>query len=91
MRRILLLLVLAAVAILLAGRLLRGILSRAAAPRGPRARGREALVRDRVCNTFVPRGTALQLGGKGAVLYFCSEACRTRHLARAGRGATGAA
>ena len=39
------------------------------------------LVRDRVCNTFVPRASALraQLGGREE--YFCSAACRDKALA----------
>jgi YHS domain-containing protein len=38
-------------------------------------------VRDRVCNTFVPRASALraQLGGHEE--YFCSAACRDKALA----------
>ena len=51
---------------------------------GPPAPGREAggdLVRDRVCNTFVPRDRALvaRLGTKQE--FFCSSACRERALA----------
>ena len=34
------------------------------------------LVRDPVCGTFVPPGSALSLTAAGATHYFCSDACR---------------
>lgn len=34
------------------------------------------LVRDRVCNTFVPKTRALHAVVAGEVRYFCSAACR---------------
>jgi hypothetical protein len=38
------------------------------------------LVRDRVCNTFLPRATALVAAVHGETAFFCSEACRDRAL-----------
>ena len=45
-----------------------------------------ALVRDRVCNTFLPRERAIELSGSGQTHYFCSEDCRTRFLSGLTRG-----
>jgi hypothetical protein len=39
-----------------------------------------ALVRDRVCNTFVPRERALHAMVGGRQEHFCSAACRDRAL-----------
>ncbi len=46
----------------------------------PKPKGAAELVRDRVCNTFVPQDRALlaMVGGKPE--YFCSAACRDRAL-----------
>ena len=38
------------------------------------------LVRDRVCNTFVPKDSALSLSEAGRVHFFCSQECRQRYL-----------
>ncbi len=46
-----------------------------------RAVGR--MVRDRVCQTFLPEERALRLEAAGAIHYFCSAACRDRFLAPA--------
>lgn len=43
----------------------------------------ESLVRDRVCNTFVPKSRALRAVIAGHEEYFCSAACRDRAGARA--------
>ncbi len=51
------------------------------APRAPAAGGE--LVRDRVCNTFLPKERALVAEVSGAREYFCSAACRARALAAA--------
>lgn len=40
-----------------------------------------ALVRDRVCNTFLPRERALRAVVGGREEHFCSTACRDRALA----------
>lgn len=44
------------------------------------ARFEGALVRDRVCRTFLPRVRALVLKADGAEHFFCSEACRAKFL-----------
>ena len=44
----------------------------------PAAGGAE-MVRDRVCNTFVPRSRALVLDNGADTLFFCSAACRDKH------------
>ncbi|HZI93671.1 MAG TPA: hypothetical protein VFE84_05480 [Patescibacteria group bacterium] len=44
------------------------------------------LVRDRVCNTFLPRERAIGLTRSGETHFFCSEDCRTRFIAGATRG-----
>ena len=53
---------------------------RPAAARPPAAVSGE-LVRDRVCNTFVPRDRALRAVVGGAEEHFCSAACRDKALA----------
>jgi YHS domain-containing protein len=40
------------------------------------------LVRDRVCNTFLPRERALVARIDGHDEYFCSEACHAKALSR---------
>jgi hypothetical protein len=52
----------------------------AAAPARPAASGND-LVRDRVCNTFLPRERALVVMVRGNEQHFCSPACRDRALA----------
>lgn len=37
----------------------------------------DVMVRDRVCNTFLPKSQALVLNQSGVPHYFCSERCRT--------------
>ncbi len=39
------------------------------------------MVRDRICNTFLPRSRALVVQTGGEDIFFCSEACRDKHLA----------
>jgi len=39
------------------------------------------LVRDKVCNTFLARDSAISARVGRETLYFCSEDCRRRHLA----------
>jgi YHS domain-containing protein len=50
-----------------------------ARPGSPRFEG--AMVRDRVCETFLPRSGALRLVQGGEEHFFCSEGCRSRFLA----------
>jgi hypothetical protein len=52
--------------------------SPAAAPKGG-----VDLVRDRVCNTFLPRARALPAVVAGREEYFCSAACHERALSMA--------
>ena len=58
-------------------------------PEGGRARrpseGITELVRDRICNTYLPKDRALTLRESDQIHYFCSEGCRSRHLAAASR------
>ena len=55
---------------------------RAATPAGP-AQGPRDLVRDHVCNTFVPKERALRARVAGREEFFCSTACRDRGLREA--------
>lgn len=41
-----------------------------------------AMVRDRVCGTFLPRPQALSLRAEDGEHFFCSAACRDAFLAR---------
>lgn len=50
-------------------------------PNGPPP---EAMVRDRVCNTFLPRSRAIVERDEDGEHYFCSEACRGKFLAEQG-------
>ncbi len=78
--RILLVLLLVRVALRAAASLFR---PRAAA--GPPAKPSLELVRDRVCNTFVPQDRALRAVVGGKAEYFCSAACRDRALLQSSR------
>ena len=62
------------------GRRLGGARRRAAGrpPASPPAR--DPMVRDRVCNTFLPRARALEARVGHETHFFCSEACRSRFL-----------
>lgn len=51
----------------------------------PTPRTAEDLVRDPVCNTYVPRSRALAAVVEGRPEHFCSEACRDRARAAAAR------
>jgi YHS domain-containing protein len=41
------------------------------------------MVRDRVCETFLPRSRAILVVHEGEEHFFCSEGCRSRFLAGA--------
>jgi hypothetical protein len=60
------------------GRRRRGTVPPAPPPAGQVAAGE--LVRDRVCNTFLPRERALSITIGGREEHFCSAACRDRAL-----------
>src|SRR5262245_47706113 len=47
---------------------------------GPRTLPSTEMVRDRVCNTFLPRQRALRAVVGGREEHFCSAACRDRAL-----------
>jgi len=69
--------------LLLVRLVLRAFAARRPAPGpGPDLRDAAArdLVRDRVCNTFVPRERALRALVEGREEFFCSPACRDRGL-----------
>ena len=68
-----------AVAGWLISRLIRGA-TRPAAPGRGQTRREGEMVRDRVCNTFLPRSSALVERVGRETHYFCSESCRTRFL-----------
>ena len=54
--------------------------SGAGTPKVPATEGR--MVRDRVCNTFLPVGRAIVVEHEGAPHYFCSDRCRSSFLDR---------
>ena len=58
---------------------------RSGATTRPPSRKAEDLVRDPVCNTYVPRSRALTAVVEGHQEHFCSEACRDRARAGAAR------
>lgn len=45
------------------------------------------LVRDKVCNTFLPKNKALELTAGGETYFFCSKECRSTFLAGPARPA----
>lgn len=56
--------------------------------RGPAAPALEGeMVRDRVCNTFLPRSKALSLQVGSQQEFFCSERCRDTFVSRNRAGA----
>jgi hypothetical protein len=59
------------------GAIVRGYREADARAAPPRER---ELVRDRVCNTFLPRDRALTAVVRGQEEHFCSTACRDRAL-----------
>jgi len=64
----------------------RNVRDASGAARAARAARSGELVRDRVCNTFLPRERAIGLTRSGETHFFCSEDCRTRFIAGATRG-----
>jgi hypothetical protein len=59
------------------GAIVRGYREAGARTAAPRERD---LVRDRVCNTFLPKDRALTAVVRGHEEYFCSAACRDQAL-----------
>jgi hypothetical protein len=74
--RVLLGLVLLRLAFRFVANVLRGL-------REPSPPAADQLVRDRVCNTFLPRARAIEAVVTGRSEHFCSVACRDQALARA--------
>lgn len=83
LRFLLVLVVLRFVARLMAHALRRASSPPARRPAEAPPQAAEVLVRDRVCNTFVPKSRALHAVVGGHQEYFCSAACRDRAGARA--------
>ena len=84
MRRLLLLLLAVVALFWWLGRLLaraRGAARPARRPVSGPPQGRGTMVRDRVCNTFLPRSRALVASVDGEDHFFCSEKCREAYLA----------
>jgi YHS domain-containing protein len=79
-------LILLGVLIWLAWVALRRMLAGPPARRGSPASAAGEMVRDRVCNTFVPRSRALVARVGTTEHFFCSEACRRRFVDSAGSG-----
>ena len=48
----------------------------------PRRAGLDELVKDPVCETYIPRRKAISRGSGPAVHYFCSAACADKYAAR---------
>lgn len=61
-------------------RFVAGLIEGLRGPQTPRASGID-MVRDRVCNTFLPRERAVTAIVGGREMHFCSAACRDRALA----------
>lgn len=49
--------------------------------RGAAPDAADPMVRDRVCNTFLPRSRAWVVHAGGEDIFFCSAACRDKHSA----------
>lgn len=47
-----------------------------------RGAGRDELVKDPVCETYIPRRKAISRGSGADTRYFCSVACADRYAAR---------
>lgn len=60
-----------------------------ARPAGATAEADATMVRDRICNTYVPMSRAIAAGAGADRQFFCSEKCRSDflHASAAGPGA----
>ena len=63
-------------------RLARGTDAGSGSSRRSAPRFEGAMVRDRVCSTFLPRSRALLVRDGDDERFFCSEACREAYLSR---------
>jgi hypothetical protein len=59
---------------------LRGVTRPAPTLRG--GRGLDELVKDPVCETYIPRRKAISRGSGPALRYFCSAACADKYATR---------
>lgn len=48
--------------------------------RPPDSLPKKTMVKDEVCNTYIPEDEALKVSHQGQVYYFCSEECRKKFL-----------
>jgi hypothetical protein len=51
-------------------------------PKVPRRAGLDQLVKDPVCETYIPRRKAIARGSGPEVRYFCSATCADKYAAR---------
>ena len=65
----------------LLGRLIAGVIQGMREEPLPASGSGREMVRDHVCNTFLPRNRALRAVIDGQEAHFCSPACRDRALA----------
>ncbi len=64
------------------GRWVRSVRQGETSPRVPPHRTPTELVQDRECGVYVVKEKALRVRLGGGDLYFCSESCRDRYMAR---------
>jgi YHS domain-containing protein len=81
-RRLLVLVVAAAGAVWLLRRFSGGLAGADATSRKAVPRFEGAMVRDRICQTFLPRSAALTVRQGDEEHFFCSDACRAAFLDR---------
>jgi YHS domain-containing protein len=81
-RRVLFLAIAALGAFLILKRLTRNTAAGSGSSRRTAPRFEGAMVRDRICSTFLPRSRALLVRDGGDEHFFCSEACREAFLSR---------
>jgi YHS domain-containing protein len=80
--RVLLLAVVAVMLFLLIRSAVRSFMAGLSGRPGTPVARRDALVKDPQCETYIPRGKAIQRTVDGATHYFCSAGCADRFLAR---------
>ncbi len=61
---------------------LRGLRGESRTGGPPRRAGLDELVKDPICETYIPRRKAISRGSGPEVRYFCSAACADRYVAR---------
>ncbi len=83
--RVAFLLVLLRVLVRFVAAAVRGYRGDAGKAKAARPAGATDLVRDRVCNTFVPRARAIKATVAGREEHFCSAGCRDKALLEAHR------